>query len=661
MRITQQWMIDAFKEINEKYFDGEIKSELILVVDHDKKTSVFGQYNKKKKSITLYDSHDEVETSWKEILAHEMIHKLLDDNNIDCLHGKEFKEKARELYNKGLLVTTTVTYNTTPKDKTLECLTIEDKLVNNNIFDKLKVTSKGKLFINGVQATTSTFDIIRDICEDKSLTEQQIKDIINKLKGEKTMPTTTTVKPKAKSWRDYIIWKEDKYGEDTSNAENISDNYEAYLEHNPKYKGRIKYNEYRKQIEFNFGIRSVDFTTEEDRWMPINNIVYSKIHADIDSDLHISSRPKVEDAIEIVADNHKYHEVIDYFNELCWDHKKRVETFFIDWLKADDTPLNREMTKLWFIAAVKRMVDPGCKFDNILITVGEQGSGKSWLIEKLSNGFGYETNIRIDKEQEYGQKLDNTWFAVFDELANLSKKEASEIKKWFSITMDTFRSPYARVPEVHKRHCVYYGTTNDDYFLRDYTARCERRYWTIKCYQTKIESWEKFKNFTQDVIDQIWAEAVELYKENPDVSLDIQGEYYDMLEEVQKQFKTSNEDTIAESLENMLNGKYVLDENGFFKDDRDCVNQMKGKPRDMMSNEHIGHINVIPSRQIKLILKEILHDVRKHKYFENETSGFYNRWEINVFDNKIGTRVYKRKTFMVDEIVSQNVEDTWFS
>lgn len=659
-------MIDTYKELNEKYFNNEITSEAICLVEHTRKTPTYGCYNRKKKSITIYDAHDEVESAWVELLAHEMIHKLLDDKGIECVHGKQFQSKAKELVAKGIMVTTKKCFKTSVKDKDKECTTKEEKLMNNYFLDDVKVSEKGRLFVSDKEFVESTYNIVRDICEDKSMSRDDIRDIIKsaldkerekneKIINDEDMEKTEETKPKEKrktNWRDFIAWKQDKYGDDTFVAENIAENYEAYLDHNDKYAKRIKYNEYRKQIEFNFG------TASKPKWEAITNVVYARIHSDIDNDLHISNRQKVEDAIQLVADSNRYHEVVDYFNSLMWDHKPRVETFFIDWLKADDTKLNREMTRLWFIAAVKRMLQPGCKFDNILITVGPQGSGKSWLVEKLSNGFGYETNIRIDKEQEYGQKLDNTWFAVFDELASLNKKEASDIKKWFSITMDTFRSPYARVPEVHKRHCIYYGTTNDDYFLRDYTDKCERRYWTIYCHQTKEESWEKFKNFNQEVIDQIWAEALELYLANTDVELDIKGEYYQMLEDVQQNFKTSNEDTIAETLENLLDQEYILDKDGLFRNDQDCISQMKGKSRDMLPNEHFGHINKIPSRQIKLILKEVLHDVRKHKYFQNETSGFSTRWRVHYMDGKIGTMCYGRINPIETECDNNKVDST---
>ena len=131
-----------------------------------------------------------------------------------------------------------------------------------------------------------------------------------------------------------------------------------------------------------------------------------------------------------------------------------------------------------------------------------------------------------------------------------------------------------------------------------------------------------------------------------------------MLEDVQQNFKTSNEDTIAETLENLLDQEYILDKDGLFRNDQDCISQMKGKSRDMMPNEHFGHINKIPSRQIKLILKEVLHDVRKHKYFQNETSGFSTRWRVHYMDGKIGTMCYGRINPIETECDNSKVEST---
>ena len=236
---------------------NEITSEAICLVEHTGKTPTYGCYNRKKKSITIYDAHDEVESAWVELLAHEMIHKLLDDKGIECVHGKQFQSKAKELVAKGIMVTTKKCFKTSVKDKDKECTTKEEKLMNNYFLDDVKVSEKGRLFVSDKEFVESTYNIVRDICEDKSMSRDDIRDIIKsaldkerekneKIINDEDMEKTEETKPKEKrktNWRDFIAWKQDKYGDDTFVAENIAENYEAYLDHNDKYAKRIKYNE----------------------------------------------------------------------------------------------------------------------------------------------------------------------------------------------------------------------------------------------------------------------------------------------------------------------------------------------------------------------------------------------------------------------------------
>jgi len=79
---------------------------------------------------------------------------------------------------------------------------------------------------------------------------------------------------------------------------------------------------------------------------------------------------RYEDAINNVFDSNKYNPTVDYLNSVQWDGKERIETIFIDWLGAEDTPLIREMSSKWLIAAVKRIYEPGCKFDNMIVLKG---------------------------------------------------------------------------------------------------------------------------------------------------------------------------------------------------------------------------------------------------------------------------------------------------
>jgi hypothetical protein len=80
----------------------------------------------------------------------------------------------------------------------------------------------------------------------------------------------------------------------------------------------------------------------------------------------------------------------------------------------------------------------------------------------------------------------------------------STVKAFFTSKVDTFRAPYDRRPTDYPRSVVMGGTTNPEELLTD--PEGNRRYWIIKI-KDKIHL-EHLKNLR----DQLWAEAVELYR-----------------------------------------------------------------------------------------------------------------------------------------------------
>ena len=132
------------------------------------------------------------------------------------------------------------------------------------------------------------------------------------------------------------------------------------------------------------------------------------------------------DGLKTAAGKFSFNSATQIFDNLIWDGVSRLETVFIDLLGADDTPLVREMSKRWVVGAIKRIYEPGCKNENVLILTGPLGCGKRSTLQWLAGELGFENNINISaREQETGQKLEMCWFCCFDELASLTKKESA--------------------------------------------------------------------------------------------------------------------------------------------------------------------------------------------------------------------------------------------
>ncbi len=379
---------------------------------------------------------------------------------------------------------------------------------------------------------------------------------------------------------------------------NVITNYILYLTQSSKYKNKFKYNDFTKQKEFD-GREFNDFDL---------NILYN----DIERDLDLSSHSKVDSALMEVFNMNKYNPIIDYLNSVTWDKQKRVERLFIDLLEADDTELNQYMTKTWFVAAVKRIFEPGCKFDNMIVLQGEQGIGKSSICDLISLNYSNNVSLNEINSKDVINKLNRTWIAVVDELDSFNRKEMTNIKTFLSTAKDTARLAFGKNAETYYRHCIFIGSTNDSTFLRDNTSNTERRFWVIRCNKTSKDS-RIFDTLTSEYINQIWAESVFYYRENPNMYLDITTELNDDFAKTMTQFKTFTDDVAIEYVKNILERKYYLDSKGEFKSEMDFYKQYtESKDYNMK-----GKIIRIPFSYVKYVLKTVYHEERAGVYIGN--------------------------------------------
>ena len=72
-----------------------------------------------------------------------------------------------------------------------------------------------------------------------------------------------------------------------------------------------------------------------------------------------------------------FHPVRDYLDALQWDGQPRLDTWLSDYGNAPDTKYVAAVGALTLIAAVRRVRWPGCKFDEMLVLEGVQGSSSS--------------------------------------------------------------------------------------------------------------------------------------------------------------------------------------------------------------------------------------------------------------------------------------------
>jgi predicted P-loop ATPase len=206
-------------------------------------------------------------------------------------------------------------------------------------------------------------------------------------------------------------------------------------------------------------------------------------------------------AIELVARENIFHPVLDYLNRCRWDGKPRLDNWTITWLGCENTPYVRVVSARWMIAAVARVMQPGCKADCALILEGKQGSLKSTALRTLAHPW-FTDEVADFGTKDAAMQLGGAWIIEIAELDNLRRADVARIKAFLSRTVDRFRPPYGRRVIEQPRQCIFAGTVNDNEYLRDETGG--RRFWPLACRTIDIVGLAAAR-------DQLWAEARDRY------------------------------------------------------------------------------------------------------------------------------------------------------
>lgn len=212
-----------------------------------------------------------------------------------------------------------------------------------------------------------------------------------------------------------------------------------------------------------------------------------------------SPKQHYNDVFDNEAHLNRRHPLRDYLKSLNWDGGSRAERLFIDYAGAPDTPLNREAGKLLLVAAVRRVMQPGSKFDYMVVLEGAQGSGKSSFVQLLAKEWSNENFSLEMSAKNIVEELRGSWIVEVPELSGLrSTKGREHMKALVTRTKDGARRAYAQFAETVPREWVLIATTNDKRYLTDPTGN--RRFLPVAAPKTD------FKALARDV-DQLWAEA----------------------------------------------------------------------------------------------------------------------------------------------------------
>lgn len=210
----------------------------------------------------------------------------------------------------------------------------------------------------------------------------------------------------------------------------------------------------------------------------------------------------VRDAVTQLCLGHTFHPICQMLDALAWDGVSRVDGWLTTYMGADDTPLNWAVGRIMLLAAVRRVRQPGVKFDTIVILEGKQGTGKSTALRILAGPENHSDNeiLTLDTKAQM-EAMEGVWIYELSEMSGLNKSEVERMKAFASRDVDRARMSYARISDARRRQTIFIGTTNEHKYLKDRTGN--RRFLPVKTGVIDLEALRRDR-------DQLWAEAARL-------------------------------------------------------------------------------------------------------------------------------------------------------
>ena len=227
------------------------------------------------------------------------------------------------------------------------------------------------------------------------------------------------------------------------------------------------------------------------------------------------------DGMETFFSERSYNPVIDYMERAQekWDGRQRINRMLQVYLGADDIPLVSKIAQMWLVGAVAKVYDPYVKFDYVLDLVGGQGVGKTSLLQKLGGDWYTDSVTDFANKDNYDIML-KSLIVNDDEMVASNRMSFAETKAFISKTSLRYRKPYMKRTEEFAKNFILARTTNQKEYLKDKTG--ERRFLPVMA-NTSAQVKHPME-IEPETIEQIWGEAVTIYKSGVDLMFDEETE-----------------------------------------------------------------------------------------------------------------------------------------
>lgn len=281
----------------------------------------------------------------------------------------------------------------------------------------------------------------------------------------------------------------------------------------------LKHNEFSQEHELTKDIR-IGNTFFKKGELPSNFDSVVKVY--FESVLGVAfSNQAMLDGMETFFSERSYNPVMEYMERAAsnWDGRKRINQMLQVYLGAEDIDLVSKIAEMWLVGAVAKVYDPYAKFDYVLDLVGGQGVGKTSLLQKLGGEWYTDAVTDFANKDNYDIML-KALIVNDDEMVASNRMSFAETKAFISKTSLRFRKPYMKRTEEFAKNFVLARTTNQKEYLKDKTG--ERRFLSVMADTSRQKKHPM--EIEPETVEQIWGEAVTIYKAGADLMFDKETE-----------------------------------------------------------------------------------------------------------------------------------------
>ncbi len=251
-------------------------------------------------------------------------------------------------------------------------------------------------------------------------------------------------------------------------------------------------------------------SADSEDWRPFEDadaVDLRMLFAKLPSNAEAMGKELMRDAITKVARDNRFDTAIEWLENIvpAWDGVPRIERFYPDYFKTEDTPYTRAVGLYVWTAHAGRVLSPGCQADMATILTGSQGLLKSSGIMAMSPSEEFYGKIDLElKDADLSRQLRGMLVGELDELKGLAGRQGDSIRAWMTKRFEKWTPKYQEYGTTFPRRMIIHGTSNPEEVLADETG--ERRWLPMK-----VLGMVDVARIEADRL-QLWAEGRERWK-----------------------------------------------------------------------------------------------------------------------------------------------------